>query len=886
MIGRTLSHYKILSLLGKGGMGEVYLAEDTRLERLIALKVLPAEFASNAERLERFTREAKTLAAVNHPAIVTIFSVEEEEGVHFLTMEKVEGTTLDEKIPKLGMPLEQFLATAIPIAGALAAAHDKGITHRDLKPANVMVSTEGRIKVLDFGLARQRQPETEAFNSELATAAMTTQGHVLGTIAYMSPEQAEGKSVDPRSDVFSLGVLLFEMATGRRPFGGDTNISILSSILQTEAPSVLEAKPELPRQLGRILGRCLEKDPKMRFQSARGLRAELGALRAERGLGRTVPGLPFRWAGRPRWMTVAGGVLLVSSLALVGYFVAGRSEPASPAPPGVTLPRPPANDGRRMIAVLPFKNLGPPEDEYFAEGITEEITGRLAMVSGLGVISRGSAAQYAGIEKNTRAIGSELGVDYLLRGSIRWSARLGEESRVRVTPRLIRVSDDTQFWSPVYDRVIEDIFSVQSEIATAVADELGVTLLQPERGSIAAEPTQNIDAYQAFLRGQSYKSQPLSEETQLMAAQMLELAVEADPEFTLAWASLTHVHGLINFNAWDPGGNHLEKARAALERAQALDPDSPAVWIAAGYFHYYGLAQYDRAAQEFERVAKALPNDTSVLVPLALVHRRQGRVEEAVREFLQAQQLDPLNSKLLDHIAETYQASRSYRQADDYWRRAIAVAPDQELLYVRRAENLVRWRGATAGARALLEEAPGRPSLVQWDRLDFLDLDYLDRDLKRVRIELSSEPSLKRVKGFLLAGMVQRLSGETVAEQTSFEAAEREAAALIKASPDASILHSALALAQAFLGRREQAIHAATTAAEMDPTDAYSRPLRQENLAQVYAWVGNEERAVDLLAELLQRSYQRALSVPMLKIDPIWDPLRDNSRFQELVGAD
>jgi serine/threonine protein kinase len=423
MVGKTLSQFRLTARLGAGGMGEVYLAEDTRLKRKVAIKVLPEEMADDPQRLERFQREAEAIAALNHPNIVAIHEVGEADAVHFLVMELVEGQQLGEVIPGGGLTLDKLFGYAIPLADALAAAHDKGILHRDLKPGNVMVNEEGRVKVLDFGLAKLRErADKEGDQTHLATDSITQEGLILGTAAYMSPEQAEGKTIDHRSDIFSLGVVLYEMATGKRPFKGDTNLSLLSSILKDKPQPVSEVKTGLPRHLGRIILRCLEKDPERRPQSAKDVRNELEGLKGEVVSGEIVTGptttAPTPTAGKKMGLIAAGVALAV--VALVVAFLLSRPPSTTPVEPG----RPQI----RSLAVLPLDNLtGDPEQEFFVDGMTEALITDLSKIGSLKVISRTSIMQYKDVQKPLPEIGRELNVDGIVEGSVQ---RAGDRVRI------------------------------------------------------------------------------------------------------------------------------------------------------------------------------------------------------------------------------------------------------------------------------------------------------------------------------------------------------------------------------------------------------------------------------------------------------------------------
>ena len=416
MIGKTLSHFKVLEQIGEGGMGAVYKAEDTNLHRQVALKMLREEMASNPDRLERFRREAQAVAALNHPNIVTIYSIEEAPEGHFMTMELVQGRGLDQLVTGDGVSSERMLEIAEPLVRALVAAHERGITHRDLKPANIIVTADGVVKILDFGLAKlQASPESGEYE-DLPTQTLTQIGTVVGTIPYMSPEQVQGLIVDHRTDIFSLGVILYEMATGHRPFGGSNSAEVASAILRDTPSSIGETRPDLPGQLGSIVNRCLEKEPELRYQSAGDILTALSKL--------------------------------------------GESASSSPQSSGPSL------------AVLPFLNMSPDkEQDYFCEGLAEELINALDVIEDLQVVSRTSAFRFKGTQQDIREIGRRLGVSTVLEGSLR---KAGDQVRIGV--RLVNVEDGYKLWGNRYDRELKDVFAIQDEIAQKIVESLQVTL--------------------------------------------------------------------------------------------------------------------------------------------------------------------------------------------------------------------------------------------------------------------------------------------------------------------------------------------------------------------------------------------------------------------------
>jgi eukaryotic-like serine/threonine-protein kinase len=933
-VGQIIGHYRILRQLGAGGMGEVYEAEDAKLGRHVALKVLPEETARDPQMRQRFEREAKAIAALNHPNIVTIFSVEESEGIDFITMELIEGQTLREALPRGGLPLDRLLALAIPLSEAIAAAHQQGITHRDLKPENVILGRDGKIKVLDFGLAKVGAFFGKAGDgSRLPTRALTEEGRIVGTVAYMSPEQAEGKPVDPRSDVFTLGIMLYEMSTGQQPFRGDTAMSILSSILKDIPPPVTQINATLPRDVSRIVNRCLNKEPARRFQSALGLSTELAEVKQQLDSGElaapgpgaprsgvvTAPSIPapsipsLGTGSTPSAMAAARGgatkyvvaaaALLV--LAAAGYgtmqwwrgrATGGAAGPGSSASVATASASGAAGDAgarpadaRQRIVVLPFENLGAAGDAYFADGMTEEITSRLASVSGLGVISRNSAMQYARTSKTTRQIGAELGVDYVLAGTVRWDRGAGRASRVRVTPQLVRVADDTQLWGDRYDREMKDIFSVQSEIASQVVDKLGLAMRQTGVPAAESQPTQNLDAYQLYLRGKSLVSASTGTKVSSMqGAGLLEQAVRLDPRFAQGWAMLSYADSVLYHSRYDYTEERLAKAREAADKALALQPGLAEGHRALGYYYYWGRGDYAQAQEEFRLSAGGRGDDPEALEAMAFVMRRQGRWDEAIAAMEKAYTLNPRNLDLLNAMRETYETMRRYSEASRFAEQALSLAPDDAGLRVGVAFFRVNVDGNTRAAREILKnvdrrEVPEVPGIESYlDELDGRFESALD-GLAAFPHEVLETQTLYRPKS-LLAGFVYLAMNDRARAQASCESGRQVLEQALASNPRDPRMRSGLALALACIGRKDEAVREARLAADMVPvsTDAVDGPFYQETLARVYATVGERDAACDILEKLL--SYPSGTSVNLLKQDPEWAPLWKFPRFQKLIA--
>ena len=543
MIGETVSHYRILSKLGSGGMGVVYEAEDLNLGRKVALKFLPDAVMSR-EALERFKREAQAASALNHPHICIVYDLGEHEGKPFIAMERMQGRTLKAVMSDGPLPIDRVLELGSQLADALEAAHAAGILHRDLKPANVFVTDRGEAKLLDFGLAKvSAKVVDEVVGSEVPTAEFLTRpGSTLGTVAYMSPEQARGEGLDARSDLFSLGVALYEMATGRLPFAGKSSAEIFKGILADTPAPPTSLNPEVPPKLEEIILKALEKDRGLRYQHAAEMRADLKRLlrdtasgrASSAGSGRVGPALPSR-----RGLVVVGAVVAVLALALGGVWLARRGRDAATAPTAPTH----SSTSKRM-AVLPFENLGAAEDGYFADGMTDEVRGKLAGLSGLAVIASASASQYKATTKPPEQIAKELGVGYLLVAKVRWQ-KSGAASRIRLTSELMEVAGGgapTTRWQETFEADLSDVFRVQGEIATKVAQSLEVALSGTERGRLTARPTSNLAAYDAYLKGREIEKAAAGMATRRRALAQYEQAVALDPGFALAWARLSSSH--------------------------------------------------------------------------------------------------------------------------------------------------------------------------------------------------------------------------------------------------------------------------------------------------------------------------------------------------------
>jgi len=564
MIGTNVGHYRITSKLGTGGMGVVYEAEDTNLGRHVALKFLPPELARDEPSLQRFQREARAASALNHPNICTIHGIEQHESEHFIVMELLEGETLGDLIRRGASDVDTVLRVGIQIADALESAHSKGIVHRDLKPANIYMTSRGQAKILDFGLAkidRGRPGEASLQMTAVRGEELTKAGTTVGTISYMSPEQARGQVTDARTDIFSLGTVLYQMATGVLPFQGDTSAVVFDAILNREPTAVTQINPSLPPELHRVLTQALEKEREMRFQTATDLKTALKRLKRDLD------------SGSDRRVTDSSG---------------GRINAAA----GIT----------QSIAVLYFENLsGVKEDEYLRDGITEDITTELSKIKGLKIYSRAMVLAYRDKPVTAGQVGSEVGASHVLTGSLR---RAG--TRLRINAQLVDSATNFPLWSERYDREMKDVFEVQDEIAQKIAAALRITLSPDEQQALAAKPTENLQAYDLYLRGRNYARQVARQDLQF-ALQMFENAVSLDPEFSLAHAALANVCAQYYYH-FERQQKWIDRAVAATQKASSQGGDAPEILTAEAWLAYAET----RYGEAVDLVRKAIEKNPDV----------------------------------------------------------------------------------------------------------------------------------------------------------------------------------------------------------------------------------------------------------------------------------
>jgi TolB-like protein/Tfp pilus assembly protein PilF len=654
MLGQQLGHYRILEKIGAGGMGEVYRAHDEQLDRDVALKVLPAHTLTDEIARARLLREARAAAALNHPHICTIHEVGEAGGQAYIAMELVEGKPLSALVPGQGLPVETVLRFGSQIADALAHAHERRIVHRDLKSANVVITPEGRAKVLDFGLAKRISGEELAEGTTKSLASLTQAGALIGTVPYMAPEQLRGQPADARSDVWALGVVLYEMVAGARPFQGQTSFELSSAILNQLPPPL---PPAVPTQLGAVIERCLAKEPGQRYQQGSEVRAALEAVQS----GAALPAWPaWRYAlSRRRWLVLTAAVPILAAI-LVGLNVGGLRERLRGGAPRI-----------RSLAVLPLENLsGDKEQDYFADGMTEELITNLAKISALKVISRTSMMQYKGTKKPLPQIAKELNVDALIEGSV-----LREGGQVRITAQLIQASTDQHLWAESYQRDLRGVLALQGEIASAIADKVRAALTPSERNRLASARPVNPEAYEAYLKGMQHWYK-LTRQDIDTALEYFELALKKDPNYAPAHSGVALVWIGRQQMGYTPPREAGPKAKAAALKAVELDSTLAQAHSSLANVNYNYEWDWAGAEAEFKRAIELNPSypDTRALYSQYLMIMK--RPEEGMAEIQRALELDPLNPFFPAIRASDLEFAGRYDEAIVQFRKALRTSPE------------------------------------------------------------------------------------------------------------------------------------------------------------------------------------------------------------------
>jgi len=890
-----LGDYEILDEIGRGGMGVIYLARQRHPRRIVAVKRVLDYNAGSRETLKRFRREADAAASLDHPNILPIYEVSEsEDGLPFFSMKFATGGSLQKVAPALRAEPRRCVQLMAKVARAVEYAHGQGILHRDLKPGNILLDGRGEPLVSDFGLAKWLDANKDITKSLIA----------FGTPGYTAPEQADGRAGDliPAADVYSLGAILFELLTGRPPFVGDNALAVIRQAAETPAPKLRSLAHSHDRDLETICARCLERDPKARYQSAGDLATDL-----ERWLdGRPIVARPIsvptrlgRWSRRnPKLIATAAACLLFGAATMWLF----RGELTRELP---TVPE-------KSIAVLPLENLSrDPDNAYFADGIQEEILTRLAGIADLKVISRTSTQFFQSKPRNLREIAKQLGVANILEGSLQ---KAGEHVRVNV--QLINAQTDSHLWADTYDRKVTDILGVESEIAKGIAASLQAKLSGREDKALAVKPTNNPEAYEAYLRGLSLDehtySGSYSTDLEEKAGGFFERAVQLDPKFAVAWARLSRA------DAWISDLSHYpttvvrkEAAKRALDQAQKLAPDTPETLFALAVYQYLMLKDYEAAKTTAERISRMLPGSGEVRMYLGMAARNEGSWDQSVAYFEEALALDPRNVQLLWQAAQTYTVLRQFPAALKLFDRVLDIKPNDPDAMGTKARIYQAQGNLQEAARFLSGINETTPDIAFEAKAAQLQFERNYAELIRLQQARWNQNGFSWV-GALNLAIFQWLAGDKAGakvtaekardtieqpyrealEQSDREALDREERKDHTLANRLAWLSLLLSEACALLEEKDAALKLAERAIMLNSRggarSVVGGPLYEENLAWIQAISGENSRAISTLTHLLETPYSGNFYGPapvtraLLRLDPMWDPLRSDPAFQKL----
>jgi len=849
--------YEIEHEIGRGGMATVYRARDVQHERPVALKVLHAELAESLGA-ERFQREIRVAAGLQHPHILTVHDSGSADGYLWFTMPFVEGESLRERLSReRQVPVADAVRITREVALALDYAHRHGVIHRDIKPENILL-IDGQAIVADFGIARALGGASEA---------LTSTGTIIGTPAYMSPEQASGdKTIDGRTDIYSLACVLYEMLAGEPPHSAPTTQALIARVM-TETPRPLQTvRSTVSRQLAGAVEQAMAKSPADRPASA----ADFARLLESSA---TLPAAPVASPHRLSWWAAVGAAVAI--VGVVGGVLGAMWRRTHPT-----------DYGERRIAVIPFENAGSTDDEYFADGMTDELRSRLSKIRGLRVTARASSSQYRRSKKTPREIGRELEVRYLVQGTVRWN-RANGVNRVRVTPELIDVSNEESRWSEPYDTVLSDVFAVQASIASKVAEALNVALAPPVQAQIAERPTSSLDAYDEFLKGEQITNSLGTADAVVLLKGLdhYERAIQLDSTFVRAWSAIARAQSSINGTG--PTKEGVERARVAAERTVQLAPDRPEARLALGSYLRDIQVDFVGARREFLAGLEHDPNNPDLLSGLATVERALGKFDDALAHAKEAAAVDPRSVASARRAAAAYHDLRRYSEELAAWDRALAIAP----------QNLAIIQGK-AFAYLSLGQLDSVHALVQ-DRLKVVDTTALlvrfalyQETMWTLPPELWPKVLKLTVKDFgndkghwgLKLGHTYRLLGDTTHARMFGDSARLAFEAQIRDFPDRAQLHELLGRALALGGHKPEAVAEAERSLALRETtlDASLRPYVHFQVGRILIQSGEHDRALDLIEPLLTAPASD-LTPAYLRIDPTFKPLMGNPRFQRLL---
>jgi serine/threonine protein kinase/Tfp pilus assembly protein PilF len=869
-----LGDYELLEEVGRGGQGVVFRARQKSLNRTVALKVISlGQWASKAH-LKRFRREAEAAASLDHPSIVPIYEVGEREGSCYFSMKFIEGGQLDEVVRHAPMSIRQATELIAKVARTVHYAHEHGILHRDIKPGNILLDAKGEPHLTDFGLARLVETES----------TVTRTLEVLGTPSYMAPEQAAANNAELTSatDVYGLGAVLYQLVTGHPPFAGGTTYETIKLLLDTDPRQPRVLNPKIDRELSTICLKCLEKDPQRRYSSALALAEDLEHWLKHEPIGARRSGFfthARKWVRR-KPAIAALIASLVALAAALGWNV-WKSELISH----------PVTNG---IAVLPFENLSnDPNNAYFAEGIQEEILTRLTSIADLKVISRTSTQRYQSKPRNLSQIAKQLGVANILEGSVQKAA-----DQVRVNVQLINAQTDSHLWADTYDRKLTDIFGVESEIAKRIAESLQAKLTGREEQALVVKPTNNPEAYDAYLRGLALEARnyfsSYSSALEGKTIGFFERAVQLDPNFALAWARLSRANAYIYTNPVDHTNARRDATKRALENAQKLAPNSPETLLALGYYEYWVLRDYGAAKTTFGRVSKMLPGRSEVAAALGRVTRREGHWNESIAYFEQALVLDPRNVELLMDAAWTYATLRQFPAALKLYDRVLDITPNDPDVMAAKARIYQAQGNLQEAARFLSAINEQTPSAIIFGtkitQLEF-ERNYGEaiRLLQARLVQFHFDSEYSKATTQALLAFAQRFAGDTAGAKVTAEQARNTLEQLYNNQPEHPAFATTLSQVYSVMGEKNLALKIAEGAFVLPfAKDPVAGADLEENLALIQTIFGENGRAISTLTQLLQTPYaslsyfSSPITPALLRLDPIWDPLRSDPRFQKL----
>jgi serine/threonine protein kinase len=884
---KDFGDYELLEEIGCGGQGVVYRARQKSLNRIVALKVIGLAHWATEAHVKRFRMEAEAAAHLDDPHIIPIYEIGERDGACYYSMKFIEGGQLDKVIGSELMPLRNAAELIAKLARTVSYAHEHGILHRDIKPGNILLDATGEPHLTDFGLARLIETES----------TVTRTLEVLGTPSYMAPEQAVGNNarVSSATDIYGLGAVLYQLLTGHPPFAGGTTFETVRLVLDTEPRQPRLLNPKVDRDLSTICLKCLDKDPQRRYSSALALAEDLERWLKHEPIRARRTGLVTRgrkWVRRNPSIAVMAAMLLVLAVPLsvmIWKNESERSAASNAAPP------------EKSIAVLPFSNLSKEqENAYFADGVQDEILTNLAKVADLKVISRTSVMKYkSGLERNLREIAKTLGVSHVVEGSVQRAGR-----RVRVSAQLIDARTDAHLWAEHYDRDVADVFTIQTEIAQQIANQLQANLSPAEQAAIEERPTADPVAYALYTRAQEIDSGDWegAEQSAKQKVELLEKATQRDPNFALAYCALAKTQVNLFPATGEEDRMHLELAKKAAEAALRVRPDLGEAHLELARYYYFAnlhTGDFDRARDELAIARRTLPNNAEAIVIAARIDKRQNRWDDSLANFEKASELDPQNGDVAYHRRRTLLEMRRYHEWEQHFAKEVASGTVQEGPWTQLwLAELKLAEGDPVAAQALLAQVPLEFSPINFiwrirlmAALYLRDYDAANRVISATPVKFADDAFGGQPPESLADGQVARACGDKQKALAVFAAARKKLDATWGDKPKDEEHLWQVAMLDAGLGQKEDAIREALRAVDLMPIakDSYWGPGLVANLALVYAWTGERDRALEQL-EIVAKipaamTYPVGVTYGDLRFNPCWDDLRGDPRFDKIVAA-